>query len=224
MHNGFYTNGRLNLEASAKMIEESGADIIGLQEVSRGWLIWGGADTLLWLSQRLNMPYISGPTADPQWGNAILSRYPLSDIQIKLLPPDDLLIKRGLIQAHIEIGSEKINIIVTHFYHRPDQSEIREQQAAEIIKNLQSHEYAVLLGDLNATPDSKEMQMLADSGLVDLANEIETPPTFTFYSAAPDQQIDYIWITKNLKASNFQIIKSTISDHFPVFSSISLPK
>lgn len=224
LHNGFNTDGRLDLESLASVIEKSGADVIGLQEVSRGWLIWGAADTLLWLSQRLGMPYISGPTADPQWGNAILSRYPLDNIQLETLPPEDLLIRRGFIQADVDIGYESINIVVTHFHHRLENSEIREGQSAEIIENLQPGKPTVFMGDLNATPDSNEIQMLAEADLVDVAAEIGNPPNFTYYSAEPERQIDYIWHTMDLQASQFEIFKTTASDHFPVFSAISIPE
>ncbi|MGD2078216.1 MAG: hypothetical protein PVH18_07530, partial [Chloroflexota bacterium] len=56
LHNGFNTDGRLDLENLAQVIEGSNADIVGLQEVSRGWVINGSADMLQWLSHRLNMP------------------------------------------------------------------------------------------------------------------------------------------------------------------------
>ena len=60
------------------MIEEQQPDIVALQEVTRGWVIYGSFDMLVWLSQRLDMPYVYGPAADSVWGNAILSRYPMS--------------------------------------------------------------------------------------------------------------------------------------------------
>lgn len=222
LHDGFNTDGRLDLETLAKIIESSSADVVGLQEVSRGWLIWGGVDMLTWLSQRLNMPYVSGPTADPQWGNAILSRYPLKNIQLKQLPTDDLLIQRGFIQADIDVGSGKLNLIVTHFYHLDEKPEIRVLQSEEIIRNIQPDKPTILVGDLNATPDAQEMRILENSGMVDLASVLGNPPTYTYYSAAPYEQIDYIWISNGLKADHFNITNTTASDHFPVFSNISM--
>lgn len=76
LHNGFNTDGNLDMEALARVIEENHPDIVALQEISKGWLITGRLDMLTWLSQRLSMPYVSGPTADPLWGNAILSPIP----------------------------------------------------------------------------------------------------------------------------------------------------
>ncbi|MGB2962929.1 MAG: hypothetical protein WBB69_02990 [Anaerolineales bacterium] len=44
------------MEAIAEVIENSGADIIRLQEVSRGRLMDGGADMPAWLARRLRNP------------------------------------------------------------------------------------------------------------------------------------------------------------------------
>ena len=78
IHNGFNTDGELDLEELADVIESEEPDIVALQEVSRGWVINGSADTLLWLSKRLDMPYLYGPSMADLWGNAILSRYPVT--------------------------------------------------------------------------------------------------------------------------------------------------
>ncbi|NIN36019.1 MAG: endonuclease, partial [Gammaproteobacteria bacterium] len=66
------TDGYLGIEAIAQVMEKSEADIIALQEVSRGWVINGRLDMLTWLSQRLHMPYVFGSATGPLWGNAVL--------------------------------------------------------------------------------------------------------------------------------------------------------
>ena len=77
IHQGFDSFGRLALERQAQAIEASRADVVGLQEVSRGWVMNGSVDTLDWLARRLRMHGAWGPTADPAWGNAVLSRFPI---------------------------------------------------------------------------------------------------------------------------------------------------
>ena len=74
---GFGVDGRFDLEAVAQTLEENPADVIALQEVGRGWVISGSADTLTWLSQRLDMPYVYGAGAGDLWGNATLTRLPI---------------------------------------------------------------------------------------------------------------------------------------------------
>jgi len=223
LHNGFNTDGQLNMEALAQEIEASGADVIGLQEVSRGWVINGSVDMMQWLSQRLNMPYVFGPTEGLQWGNAILSRYPIVSVETAPIPPDSLRFRRGYIQAEIDAGRGNVQIINTHLHHIEEDSQIRQQQVPVLLEAWGDAPNTILVGDLNATPDSPEMQMLARAGLVDIAAAIGTPPTFTYYSADPDGQIDYIWISPDLVPSDFEISQTTASDHLPLVSTITLP-
>jgi endonuclease/exonuclease/phosphatase family metal-dependent hydrolase len=81
----------------------------------------------------------------------------------------------------------------------------------------------VIVGDFNAEPDSPEMRMLADAGLVDLSANIGPTPRYTFYSADPYQQIDYIWTSDDWIGSDFLIRQTTTSDHLPLVVTLNLP-
>jgi endonuclease/exonuclease/phosphatase family metal-dependent hydrolase len=223
VHNGFNTAGRLDVEALANIIEESEADVVGLQEISRGWLIWGGTDMLTWLSQRLDMPYVSGPASDAQWGNAILSRYPIVSAETFPLPPDNLLLLRGYIVAEIDVGSATLTVIDTHFTHRGQHDEIRELQATELARAWDGAAATVIVGDMNAVPDSDAMRLLSSAGLVNVAAEIGTPPIYTSPADNPNRQIDYIWTSPDLGFSDLEIFQTTASDHLPVVATITLP-
>jgi endonuclease/exonuclease/phosphatase family metal-dependent hydrolase len=220
LHNGVNTYGRLDPEALALVIEDSGADVIAFQEISRGWLTWGGMDMLAWLSQRLDMNYVWGPTADAQWGNALFSRYPITNADLLELPPDDVLLLRGHIWAQIDVGGVSLNVIATHFSHRDDQSPERVLQASALLSTWNNAPLTIVMGDLNATPDSEEMRLLRDNGLIDISAEIGTQPTYTYYSANPDHQIDYIYVSSDLGFSDFSIPQTTASDHLPLVSTI----
>jgi endonuclease/exonuclease/phosphatase family metal-dependent hydrolase len=223
VHNGFNTAGRLDLEALAAIIEESGADAVGLQEISRGWLIWGGVDMLAWLSQRLDMPYVSGPTSDAQWGNLILSRYPILRAEAFPLPPDDVLLRRGYIVAEIDVGSGTLTLIDTHFSHRDQDTAIREMQASVLARAWGGAAATVIVGDMNAAPDSDAMQTLSGAGLINVAAEICPPPVHTSPADNPDRQIDYIWVSPDLGFSDCEIPPIPASDHLPVIATITLP-
>jgi len=223
VHNGFNTAGRLDLEALANIVEESGADVVGLQEVSRGWLIWGGVDMLTWLSQRLDMPYVSGPTSDAQWGNAILSRYPIVSAETFFLPPDDVLILRGYIVAEIDVGGGTLTLIDTHFTHRGRNYAVRELQASALVSAWDGVSSTIIVGDMNATPDSDAMQTLSGAGLINVAAEIGTLPILTSPADDPSSQIDYIWASPDLGWADLEIVQTTASDHLPVVATITLP-
>lgn len=223
LHDAVNTEGRVDPEALAREIEASGADIVGLQEVSRGWLVWGGMDMLTWLSQRLGMPYVWGPTADEQWGNAILSRYPISRVEFYDLPPEDVLLLRGFIWAEIDIDGETLTVIDTHFSEREGQDEIRAIQSSTILSTWNGNPATVIMGDLNALPDSQAITLMLDAGLVDISREIGEQPTFTYYSANPDHQIDYIFVTPDLGYRDFIIPDTQASDHLPLVVTLELP-
>jgi endonuclease/exonuclease/phosphatase family metal-dependent hydrolase len=223
LHNGFNTDGRLDLEALAQVIEESGADIIGLQEVSRGWVINGSVDMLSWFSHRLKMPVVSGPTEGQLWGNAILSRLPIVDSESVPLPSESLLLRRGYTVAEIDMGRETVRLINTHLHHIGEDSEMRQQQVPGLIKAWNGEQRTVIMGDLNAEPESPEMQMLYDAGLVDISAVIGPTPRYTFDSTDPYQQIDYIWTSGDLGATDFVIPQSTASDHLGVVATLVLP-
>ncbi len=217
LHNGFNTGGDLNLEALAQVIEEANPDIVVLQEISRGWLISGRTDMLDWLSQRLDTPYVSGPTEGALWGNAVLSRYPVIESANNELPPRALFLRRGYLTTRFDIGNgEVLNVIATHLHHLEEDSAIRQQQVPVILGAWNNREYTVITGDMNAQPDSTEMAMFRSTGLTDVMAQAIPPEGFTFRSSAPYERIDYIWITPDLRASNAGVINSTASDHFPV--------
>jgi endonuclease/exonuclease/phosphatase family metal-dependent hydrolase len=221
IHNGFNTDGYLGMEAIAQVIEKSEADIIALQEVSRGWVINGRLDMLTWLSQRLKMPYIFGPATGSLWGNAILSRYPITEYTYHELPPRDQPLLRSFIATTINVGREtQLYIIATHLHHINEDIDIRQLQAKTILDFWGSAGHTVLLGDLNADPDDPEMEMLRQGGFADAAVAAGVTPAYTSTSDNPERRIDYIWISSDLRVSSVLVPVSKASDHLPVIAVI----
>jgi len=223
LHDAVNADGRVDPEGLARLIEDSGADIVGVQEISRGWLVWGGMDMLTWLSHRLDMPYVWAPTADAQWGIAIFSRYPIVSSEYFELPPDDVLLLRGFIVTKIDVGGQILTVIDTHFSEKEGQDEIRAAQSSAILDTWSGEPFTILMGDLNSVPDSLAVTMLLDAGLVDISREIGEQPTYTSTSVDPHQQIDYIFVTPDLGYSDFVILQTTASDHLPLITTILLP-
>ena len=221
LHNGFNTNGHLDMEALAQVIEESDPDIVALQEISRGWVISGRLDMLMWLSQRLRMPYIFGPTADPIWGNAILSRYPIAGYTQHELPPRDIRLLRGFTAVQVDVGNgTQLQLIATHFHDPEADTDVRQLQSQAILDFWDGADLTVLLGDLNSRPDDREMEMLRQAGLVDAAAAVGGTPGLTYSSLEPEKRIDYIWVSPDLKVIDAESPATTASDHLPVVAVI----
>ncbi len=223
LHNGFSANGKLDLEALARAIEGSAADVVGLQEVSRGWLVSGRTDMLEWLSRRLGMTYYFGPTAGPFWGNAVLSRYPIVSATNNDLPSEGLPIERGFISAIIEVGGQHIQVIDVHLHHVEADSSIRVDQTMALLDYYRLTPRTIIIGDFNAEPTSPEISLMKTFGLKDALASIEPPPADTFRADSPYQRIDYIWVSFDLVYSEVSLLTGTASDHFGVIATIAEP-
>ncbi len=223
IHSGFNFAGSQDLEAIADVIEDSGADIVVLQEVSRVRLMDGAADMPTWLSQRLDMPMLFQGTEEPIWGNAILSRYPVLESGWGDLPLAGTLMKRGYLWARIDAGGpQPLLVIGTHLHHLGPDSLARQAQVPVILEFWDGQGYSLLLGDLNAEPDSTEMEMIVEAGLLDSWSDAGVGSGFTFSSGDPYQRIDWIWHTEDLIAVETQVVQTQASDHMPVLATIDL--
>ncbi len=221
LHNGFDQMGHLGLEALAQVIEAENPDVVGLQEVNRGWVINGSTDMLAWLSHRLDMPYVWGPTADPLWGNAVLSRLPLNNTNMQPLPTPDLLLKRGFIWANVNVGNgDYLDIINTHYHHKPDGSDIRVDQSQAIMDYWAERPSTLIMGDLNAEAPTPEIQLFHQQGFLDVLDEDNVVPGYTNDARNPYRRIDYIFITPDLTPGNATIPPEPASDHLPVVTDV----
>ena len=221
IHQGFDAYGRHGLEAIAGVIEAENPDVVALQEITRGWLINGSVDTLVWLSQRLGMDYVFGPAGDAVWGNAVLSRYPVREVRNRFMPNNDqLVMDRAYLTLEVDLGGgETLEVLATHFHNGEEEEDaaLRMPQALEVLGAIDSTRTVVLLGDLNASPGHPEMLRIAGAGFVDaFAAAGPGGDGFTWPADALDQRIDYVWTSPDLRVSGYSRPVSTASDHLAV--------
>ena len=219
IHQAFGTEGGFTLEEIAQVIESEDADIVGLQEVSRGWMVDGSVDILSWLSQRLDMDYAWGPAADSVWGNAVLSRYPIVNYENFEMPNNDaMLLDRAYMRVEVDVGDlTPLNVIATHFHHIGEDGELRVQQSEAVLEGWGGAVRTVLIGDLNAVPSDPEMVMLTDAGLLDSFVDAGRPGSgATSPAEEPRRRIDYVWTSPDLRSTDYSTADSQASDHLPV--------
>ncbi len=221
IHQGFNIKGYLDLESIARVIERSGADVVSLQEVSRGWVINGSADTLAWLSDRLDMDYIFMPASDAVWGNAILSRYPIKLIKSGFLPRLGAPLRRSFLLAEIEPAEGKnINIMCVHLHHIEGEGLVREEQVNQILTEWAGLRRTAIMGDFNAVTGEPEIEKMRDAGFIDSQLQLGEEEKLTWVHYEPYRRIDYIWVTADLEISDVDVTYSTASDHLPVIVNI----
>ncbi|MCY3913334.1 MAG: endonuclease/exonuclease/phosphatase family protein [Chloroflexi bacterium] len=206
---GFGVEGRFDLEAVAQTLEDNPADVIALQEVGRGWVISGSADTLTWLSQRLDMPYVYGAGAGDLWGNATLSRLPMRSTVHHFDNPGR--IPRGAVESEIDAPGQTYTVINSHLDHEDDGGPTREAQARTLLDIWGGRTHTVLAGDMNAEADEPSMQQLWQVGFQD--PDAGGPPTFP----ADGERIDYVLHTPDLAAVEVRRPITAASDHEPVW-------
>jgi endonuclease/exonuclease/phosphatase family metal-dependent hydrolase len=217
VHSAFNRAGRLDPEAIARVIAARRPEVVALQEVSRGWLIDGSLDLVDWLARRLGMQVIFQGTADPIWGNAILSRTGFLDHGSAPLPVANTLLPRGLLWASVDLGMEEpVLVIATHLHHIAEEPGPRLAQIPVLLDFWGGRGHTVLMGDLNSEPTWPEMELILDAGMVDAWTEAGQGPGLTWPADDPFQRIDWIWLSSDLQAEAAETVETTVSDHRPV--------
>jgi endonuclease/exonuclease/phosphatase family metal-dependent hydrolase len=97
-----------------------------------------------------------------QFGNAVLSRYPIRDSKAFQLPTRDA---RALLFTRIETEVGNLPFFVTHLSWKFDEGILREDQvlatARRVLETVEDDDLpAILVGDLNAAPDATEIRFL----------------------------------------------------------------
>lgn len=223
IHQGFDTEGRLGMEALARAVEAESPDVVALQEVTRGWVVAGSVDTLLWLSQRLGMRYAYGPAADVAFGNAVLSRYPIVSAETRPMPNNaDITMGRSYLDVVVDTGDGPLRVIATHLHHLTSEGERRAPQVTELVARWNGAARTVIVGDLNAQPGWPELAPLEGSAMVDayVASGSEGQP-YTARSHNLHARIDYIWASPDLRASGYSARVVLASDHLPVAADVA---
>lgn len=248
IHYGADNKNVFDLERTASVIEDSGAEIIGLQEVDNHW----GArsefiDEAAWLAERLDMhvvyganlnePPLPGDVNNRQYGNAILSEFPIVSSENHLLENIEYAERpteqRGLLEAVVDVDGTDMSFYSTHLdFQREEQ---RASQVQEILDITSANERpAVIVGDLNAPPDAPELQPLF-SVFTDTFAALGQNEDYTFGPDLaglpgsgsvenPSLRIDYILTGPGAMATSASVVETTASDHLPIIAELSIEK
>lgn len=224
VHQGFDAFDIAGLDRTADTIAHEGPDVLVLQEVVRGWLIDEQHDVLGYLSARLGMPYVFGPTIGDLYGNAILSRYPITEVRrVHYAKEPGLRYQpRGAIIARIGDSATLVKalIAVTHLDENADASAVRMEQVRTLLAEIGNATPAIIACDCNARPEAPELKLITDSGFGDLALQ-SGGGGLTFPSDQPVERIDYIF-GLGVTAAQGHVVNSTASDHRAVVVNVTL--
>lgn len=226
IHHAEGVDRKLDVERIAGVIRSVAPDIVALQEVDTKVKRTESVDQAAELARLTKMDVVFGaniPLQGGHYGNAVLSRFPITRHKNHLLPNIDKGEQRGVIEAEIKLPESKqpLLFLATHFDFRPDERE-RLASAAAINELVAKHpdQPALMAGDLNAPPASKTLQRL--ESMWTPAND---KPMATVPVKEPKTQIDYILFRpqSRWKVIEVKVLDEAIaSDHRAIFAVLEL--
>ncbi|MFF4879201.1 endonuclease/exonuclease/phosphatase family protein [Micromonospora sp. NPDC000668] len=220
---GFGLDGRLDLDGLADAVQRQAPDVVLLSEVDRGWLLNGGHDTLDLLADRLGMPYVFGPAADPVWGDAVLSRWPVTGPRTLPLPAVGAPTGAQALAVTLDLGDGvRTAVVSTHLQPPPDQGPVVQARAvADFATGYAAGWPLVVAGDLNTEPGDEAFGQFTEAGLVDALAAAR--PLATSPADDPREQIDHVFVSPGLTPTDPVAPRGTASDHLPVAVTLTLP-
>lgn len=211
----------IDLEAIAKVINDSKADVVGIQEVdihvSRSEMV-NQAEKLAELT---GMEYFFSKGIDLEkgyYGILILSKHKIVGKRRYDLPMPVKSENRSLAIVDVQLpGGKTISLANTHL----DLKEENRIAQAEFINELGElySKPLIFVGDLNAKPDSKPIQILEKYFIRNTKTNKPTSPNVN-----PRNEIDYIMVLKGQKFDwkSYSVIQEDYaSDHLPLMAEIT---
>ncbi len=217
IHHGRGMDDKVDLQRIAKVIRDARPDLVALQEVDRGTTRTAKADQTAELARLTGLHGSFGKAIDyagGDYGQAILSRFPIGETKIHWLPGEPDRERRIAFEAVTEVDGRKIRFVTTHLHHANDTFR---QRQAEKINEIYGEDatLTILAGDLNAYPESEPLKILKKFWTV--AND--APGLVSFPAEKPNRLIDYVILkpAKGIEMTERRVIDEPMaSDHRPV--------
>lgn len=227
IHHAEGVDGKLDIPRIAQVILSVEPDLVALQEVDKNTTRTGKVNQDIELAHLTKMNSVFGSNITfqgGQYGNAILSKFPIIKNKNFLLPNVDSGEQRGLLRSQIQISNkENVLFFSTHLDHRRSDTErLASAEAINQIISLDNKSPAILAGDFNDVPESPTLKELGKLWLRTNKKILKTIP-----ASKPSRQIDYIFVQpkERWKIIESQVLDEDIaSDHRAIFSIIELIK
>ena len=224
IHHGRGADGVIDLERQAAVILATGADLVALQEVDVGTGRAGGVDQATELARLTGMHHAFAeamPYDGGSYGEALLSRWPLDAAATWPLPASPGHEPRAAVVARVTPPGHAgpLRVVGTHLDHTADDAD-RLAQVTALLGHLARATPAdlptVLLGDLNARPDSAPMARLLGAGWTPADGALGP----TYPAVGPDRKIDWILAAPGPVGGTLTdaevLVEPLASDHAPL--------
>lgn len=222
-------DGVYDIPRLAEVIKATQPDLVALQEVDVMVARSGRVHQARELGKLTGLQALYGPTQHYQgglFGNAVLSRFPITHVEIQPLPyteatPERTTYPRAAISVMVTLPDGRpLQFISTHFQHNVEEDRVA--QAKALNEQFANGDIlTILAGDMNATPEAEPIQIL-ESAWQPVLDEARAP---TAPADKPRVRIDYIFYRgTGIKVVETHVLpESLASDHRPVFAVLELP-
>jgi endonuclease/exonuclease/phosphatase family metal-dependent hydrolase len=219
----------------AEVIAAQGPDIVALQEIDVGLTRSGFVDQAGAIADELHMFLHFHPclhVEQGQYGNAILSRFPMELVKAEGLPVVPSLRRdevRGALWVEIQLDYCSVQMITTHLgltvRERICQADIL--LGSQWLAHRDCMPPVIFCGDLNTLPTSRIYKsfgtVLTDTRGANKRRQLSP----TWPSICPFLRLDYIFVSPLVNVRSASVIRNPLtaiaSDHLPVIVEVELP-
>jgi len=227
-------DGKTSPERIARVIARQNVDVVALQEVDVGRDRSGMIDQAESIARKLGMSAHFHPSfflKEGQYGNAILSRYPLKIIRKEALPrlrTRSLFEPRAALWVEMDVNGVPVNLINSHLSLWPAERGLQTEAllGPDWAGSTACRGPVILCGDFNADPRSvaykrlggkfRDAQLLLDSH----------KPRKTWFSPYPLSRIDHFFVSQGLHVLSITVPATELdrmaSDHLPLVVDLKL--
>jgi len=205
-----------NLDLIAEQLADF--DLVALQETDSGSFRTHQIHQAEYIAFRSGMPHCHTQVTRAirrvaRISLGLLSRFPCLHLERHRLPASRH--GRGLMEAVLNVNGHELAVFVTHLSLRTSS---RLRQMDFLARRLNRHKRALLMGDLNCEPDSREFRHLL------AATRLNRPPhaPATFPSWQPTRRLDHILATPDIAIHALHAMPFICSDHLPVMAEIGI--
>jgi endonuclease/exonuclease/phosphatase family metal-dependent hydrolase len=226
-----------DLNAIIKLLQDDpeigGASILALQEVDRHKKRTGHNNTAKMIADALGMYYAWAapptpkPTDEEETGVAILSVYPLSDVQRIVLPHDGPGHRRRVaLGATVATPDRRWRVYSVHAETRIKMGNKLGQYKAVLddLAQFPADTPAIIMGDFNTwepNADGKVRKLFSNAGLKTPFGDYSTFRRKVLFVPV-ELKLDWVWL-RGLEAATFGIDRKVeVSDHWPLWTNVKM--
>lgn len=225
IHHGRGLDGEVDLERLARVVRAEAPDVVCLQEVDRGMERTDGVDMPSFFAAALDMEVVYQTNlriGEGEYGNATLSRYPITDHKDWSLPGPEEAEPRGCLKTTIEVNGVSVHVLNTHMGLNEEE---RKAQAGSILDRLPEGP-VILAGDVNEETGAPAINAFLGV-FQDTFHYRSRDIEHTFHADEARRRIDYILASRHLDVLSSRVIASDeariASDHLPYVAAVSVP-